>query len=379
MTMLEMDPVFSAALREALLVTARDVPRARRRWRWRLGAGMFVGSTLVAGGAALASGVFSQPGAPVDTPLANIVTVTHTGSATVNLGPPPAKTTNVSLTLTCRTVGTFDFPNRSSMSCDATDLSRPFPEAQQASEVVPLTPGRNAVTITTSTHASWTLQAVYVNQVTTPWGTNAAGQTYGVQNQKGTPDLIAVVVDHGKGQGYVKASELSCAERGDVNTPAQALVWDRESQNRNISIPAYKSDGSTVIGSFIIGDASGPDARTIPFSSLGLNCAGIGNDPTGNGLGPTPTRGGNDHANTTTTLSTGATGTVIVPGILGKTVSQATATLQAAGLNVFGIAGDPNAMVVSQDPVGDSRVPSGSANTLRTRLAPTSSSASPTP
>jgi hypothetical protein len=369
MSTLDMDPIFTAALREALLVTARDVHQARRRWRWRLGAGMFVGSTLVAGGAALASGVFSQPGAPVDTPLANIVTATRTGSATVKLGPPPAKSTHLSLILTCRTIGTFYFPNGSGMSCDATDLRRPFPEGQQASEVAPLTPGQNAVTITTSAHASWTLQAVYVNQVTTPWGTNAADQTYGVQNQKGTPDLIAVVVDHGKAQGYVKASELSCAERGDVKTPVQALTWDKESQNRNISIPAYKSDGTTVIGSFIIGDASGPDARTVPFSSLGLSCAGVGNDPTVTDRGPTRSGAGTGHTNTPTTLATGAIGTVAVPLVLGQTVPQATAHIKAAGLSVFGIEGDPNGVVDSQEPAGDTRVPSGSAITLHSQVA----------
>jgi hypothetical protein len=276
MSTLEMDPVFTTALREVLVSTVKDAPRARRRWRWRLGTGMFVGSTLVAGGAALASGVFSPPGAPIDTPLGNAVSVTRTGSATIDLGPPPAKATSLSLKLTCLTVGTFEFPNGSSMSCDAADLKQPPPDAQEASEVVPLTPGNDTVTITTSSHSSWSLQAMYVN-FTTPWGANAAAQTYGVQNQNGTPDLL--LVDQGKTQGYVNAAHLNCAEHGDVKTPAQALIWDRESENRNISFPVYKSDGTTVIGSFIIGDAHGPNARTVTFSSLGLNCSGIGNGP----------------------------------------------------------------------------------------------------
>jgi len=42
-------------------------------------------------------------------------------------------------------------------------------------------------------------------------GVNANGQTYGVSNQQGTPDLIAVVVDQGKTQGYVEQRELNCA------------------------------------------------------------------------------------------------------------------------------------------------------------------------
>ena len=277
MSTLEMDPVFTAALREVLVATIKDARRVRRRWRWRLGAGVFFGSTLVAGGAAVASGVFSPPGSPVDTPLGNVVTATRTGSATIDLGPPPAKATDLSLTLTCLTVGTFTLSNGSGMSCDAADLRHPPPLNQDASEVVPITPGKNNITITTSSDASWTLQAMYVSQVRTPWGTNAAGQTYGVQNQNGTPDLIAVLVDQGETQGYVKARQLKCVEGGDVESPAQALQWDQESKNRNISIPAYKSDGTTVIGTFLIGDATGPDARTVPFSSLDLPCANTAN------------------------------------------------------------------------------------------------------
>jgi hypothetical protein len=128
------------------------------------------------------------------------------------------------------------------------------------------------VTIDTSAGASWTLQATYVNRVTTSWGINASGETYGVQNQKGTPDLIAVVVDQGKTHGYVEASELNCASGGDVKSPAQALAWEKKNQNRNISFPVYESNGTTVIGVFITGDASGPNAQTVTFSSLSLNC-----------------------------------------------------------------------------------------------------------
>jgi hypothetical protein len=243
----------------------------RRRWRWRAGTGVFVGVTLVAGGVALASGVFNIPGAPVNTPLGNVVTATRTGTATIGLGAPPATSTDVSLSLTCLTPGTFYFPDGSSSSCAASDMSRPA-IYRTAIEVVPLAPGVDSVTITTGANKSWTLQATYVNQVTTAWGVNAKGETYGVQNQSGTPDLIAVVIDQGTVHGYVEESELSCAAGGGVNSPAEALKWDKESQNRNISIPVYESNGTTVIGTFITGDAAGPEAVTVPLSSLDLGC-----------------------------------------------------------------------------------------------------------
>lgn len=271
MSTVEMDPVFSAALREALVALAKNAPRVRRRWRWRVGTGVFVGFSLIAGGVALATGVFSTPGAPADSPLSNIVTATRTGTATIDLGTPPATSTDISLSLTCLTVGTFYFPNGSSENCGTADMSL-SPLYRTASEVVPLAAGVDSVTITAGADHSWALQATYVNQVITPWGTNANGQTFGATNVNGTPDLVAVVVDHGTFHGYVKASDLSCAESGDVKSPAETLTWDKESRNRNISIPVYESDGTTVIGTFVMGNAKGSAAVTIPLSSLDLGC-----------------------------------------------------------------------------------------------------------
>ena len=278
MTTREMDPVFASALREALIANVERTPRLRRRWRWRLGIGVCAGSVFVGGGVALAAGVFSPPGAPLDTQLGNIIVVTRTGSATIDIGPAPATATNVSLTLTCLSVGTFDFPDGSSMTCSGADISGASGTSVQSTEVVPLQPGQHTVTIDTSANASWTLQATYVNRVTTSWGTNASGQTYGVTNQNGTPDLVAVSIDQGKVQGYVKASDINCASGNYVvHSPAQALAWDAASKNRNISIPVYESDGRTVIGVFVI-DGGGSDATTVPLSSLSLGCPTTGNN-----------------------------------------------------------------------------------------------------
>jgi hypothetical protein len=214
----------------------------------------------------------------LDTQLGNIIVVTRTGSATIDIGPAPATATNISLTLTCLSVGTFDFPDGSSMTCSGADISGASGTSVQSTEVVPLQPGQHTVTIDTSANASWTLQAMYVNRVTTSWGTNASGQTYGVTNQNGTPDLVAVSIDQGKVQGYVKASDINCASGNYVvHSPAQALAWDAASKNRNISIPVYESDGETVIGVFVI-DGGGSDATTVPLSSLSLGCPTTGNN-----------------------------------------------------------------------------------------------------
>jgi len=270
MSTLEMDPVFTAALREVLVTNAISVPRAKRRWRWRIGAGMIVSLTMAAGGVALATSLFSQPGGPIDTQLGSIVVATRTGTATIDVGTPPAGANEISLTLTCLTAGSFNFPNGASMICNAADLSQPSAK-RAASEIVPISPGVDTVTIVTSSNATWTLQANYVSQVSTAWGVNANGQTYGVSNQKGTPDLISVVIDDGTKYGYVKESDLNCASGGDPTSPSQALEWQKVSQNRNVSIPVYESDGVTAVGTFILGNASGASASTVPIWSLDCN------------------------------------------------------------------------------------------------------------
>jgi hypothetical protein len=263
MTTTEMDPVFASALRDALVAHVEGTARRRRRWRWRLGIGLLGGSGVLVGGVALAASLL-QPGATMTTPLGRIVTVTRTGTATVDLGSPPNGATGVSLILDCLSAGTFTFPDGSSASCSAADaLNR-----SQTSEVEPLQPGETSITITTSPTASWTLQAVYVNQVTTPWATNAEGETFGVPNQNGTPDLEAVLIDGGMEEGYVKVSDLSCASGADyVHNPAEALAWDKIHTDTSVAIPAYKSDGTTVIGSFVVG-STGPGVHIVPLSSF---------------------------------------------------------------------------------------------------------------
>jgi len=267
MSTLEMDPVFTEALRGVLAETVEESSRVRRRWGWRLGASMLGGLVLVGGGVALAAGVFSAPGAPIDTQLGNFASATRNGTATIDLGPRPATANDLSLKLTCDSAGTFTFPNGSSLSCGATEVSNP-PILRTASEIVPLSTGVDNVTITTSTNASWTLQIAYVNQVTTSWGVNASGKTFGVQNQQGTPDLLAVVINGGETDGYVESSELNCAGGGDVQTLAEARTWDKVSANRSVSIPVYQSNGTTVIGTFVVGDAS----QIVPLASLSLGC-----------------------------------------------------------------------------------------------------------
>ena len=248
--------------------------------RWRhtgvvigLGVGLSVG-----GGVAVATGVFSQqqPGAPSDTQLGQVVTVSRSGTATIDLGPAPHRATDVSLTLTGLNVAIFHFPDGSILSCSQSDLGQ-VPYGCQAIEVVPLHAGRHTISITTSAGASWKLQAMYINRVITPWKTNVLGETYGVPNVHGFPDLIAVLFDNGKGAGFVKSTNMNCAMSGGrpPTSPTQALIRQKALDGRSVSVPVYKSDGKTKIGTYYVG--VGPHADAIPLSSL--SCSGVGPVP----------------------------------------------------------------------------------------------------
>lgn len=74
---------------------------------------------------------------------------------------------------------------------------------------------------------------------------NERGQTYGVRNDSGTPDLIAAVASNGN-EGYVLRTDLA----GGTHPagPGQAATMRPAPR----TIPVFKSDGTTKIGEFTI-------------------------------------------------------------------------------------------------------------------------------
>lgn len=266
MTTEHIDPEFATALREHLVAAVQRGPRRFRRLSWPLGVAASAGVVLVGGGIAYAAGVFSAPGAANVTPRASPVTATHTGTATVDLGPHPAAANDVSLRVTCLSAGTFSFPGGSTI-CSATDVP------STASVTVGVAPGQDSVTIHTTPNGVWTLQAVYVDRTRTTWGVNAQGESYGVHNTRGTPDLVAVAVTKNGIQGYVKASDMACASGEDVVTnPTQAIAWDKYAATHNVAIPVYEDNGTTVIGTFVVGEPK-PGVQTVHLATSGLPCA----------------------------------------------------------------------------------------------------------
>ena len=239
-----LDPTFADTLRAALVDHVGQTAAARKRRRWRRALGVSVGVLIAGAGAAAAQGVLPLPGADHVTELGTSLTVTRTGTSTVNLGPRPHTATDVELRLQCLTAGTFTIADGGSMSCSAADAATGTDVAEGA---LVLRAGQESTTITTARSARWTLTVTYSQHVPTGWATNAHGQTYGVTNDHGQePDLLAVIATNGK-EGYARTTELN----GPVPAnPAQAQQWSQQDSGHSHAVPVYASDGTTKIGDF---------------------------------------------------------------------------------------------------------------------------------
>lgn len=88
---------------------------------------------------------------------------------------------------------------------------------------------------------------------TTPDGRTYGGVPSGTDFlDRGAPDLIAVLGDHGR-QGYV-SKELLAAPFNDVPTSPEDALADQLARKRNPAVlPVYAADGKTQIDTFTMG------------------------------------------------------------------------------------------------------------------------------
>lgn len=252
-----LDPTFRSALRAELVEhviadssqsrTSRGGALSRSR-RWVLRGGVAV---LVLGAAGTAYALSTtSPGGTEVTGQGPDHTSEHTGSATVQLGPRPAAATGVEIGFWCLSPGKVTFPNGSAAACDG-------PDAQRSDGLPPMTdrydlaPGQDTLAVTAGEHTSWRITTRYVSTRVTSWGVNAKGETYGVMNEQGEPDLQLVLATNGR-TGYAYTRDLDNAGGPPPTDPAQAK---ERSDDLTVGkpVPVYESDGVTVVGQFIVG------------------------------------------------------------------------------------------------------------------------------
>jgi hypothetical protein len=248
--MIHFDPAYKAALRSEL--QRRAVASARPLWkrpRAIIAVVGTLGALTLGGTAAATAGLLVLPGANNSAPLGEAVVAQRQGTASVDLGSQPKGATNIAVEFWCLSAGTFTLGDGSIVVCNNSQVG------SLSSATLPLADGQHSTSVTTSSSASWKLSAAYVNSTTTPWAINAHGQSYGVANEHGAPDLIAVQTSDGR-DGYAFAAEVADADGTTAakgfKSPQEALDWQKKMAGKSVQVPVYLSDGTTRIGDFVV-------------------------------------------------------------------------------------------------------------------------------
>lgn len=264
------DILRSAVIDHVNASVMRESMRVRTR---RLAATFALGVAVVAGGGlagASALGLLDWPVIVTD-PLPGgdlveivpasgasgsiVVDLVGEGDERIPLPAAPTDATHVSAQLTCLEPGRFswgtDPHNNPSIICGAEDVGT----RSGASWYDFALSDADALHIGAGAGSRWRVAVAFVSIERTDWGVNDRGDSYGVENPLGTPDLIAVVATNGL-EGYVYADDLAEANGSraalDVDSPEEALAWQEERRGAEFRIPVYLSDGETVIGEFVV-------------------------------------------------------------------------------------------------------------------------------
>lgn len=231
---------YAVALRAALVDHVQGGAPARGRFARRSAVLAASLATLLTGaGLAAAAGVFDPPGSPAVRPLSVSVTAEGVGNGTVELGVAPPGTNAVEISLTCLSAGSFTGPDGSVVNCEQSDAGM-----STASWRAPATPGQTGIAIRAEATARWRVTAAYSSVSTTDWGVNADGLTYGVANDRGTPDLVAAIATNGA-VGYIYSRELQ------NQTPTTLQTGPPAPEPKTLTV--YEADGKTQIGLFQFG------------------------------------------------------------------------------------------------------------------------------
>lgn len=165
------------------------------------------------------------PGSTATAALGATTTATRTGPARIEMGSAPAGAGAVIVDLTClNTTGMVRVPTRagdSGTSCRDRGTMHVVDGRLPAS-------GTTTFRVDASRDTTWRATVQYASAVTSEWSVNAKGQTFGVENASGHPDLVPATADNGR-RGWALWDQWSAAER-------------------TTTVDVYESDGTTVIG-----------------------------------------------------------------------------------------------------------------------------------
>lgn len=201
--------------------------RAQRRTRVTASVVGVAAVALATSAAALV--VTGMPGSTATDALGSTTTVTRTGPALVDIGRAPATAGAVIVDITCLSksgmvqVPTGDGTTGAGVSCSGDGPHRLHVVDGQLPSA-----GTTTFPVSSSPGTRWHAVLQYASAVTSRWSVNAKGQTFGIENQHGHPDLVPGRSDDGR-LGWVLWSETAGADQPGT-------------------VDVYESDGETVIG-----------------------------------------------------------------------------------------------------------------------------------
>ncbi len=232
-----MNTDFARGVRAELAAIGTGRSRLRRHQRHTRALALGLGAVALAGATTGAAAVVSNlPGTTTVGPLGGVVSASHTGTGTIELGTAPAHAAVVIVDLTCvSSTGTvtvrLDRTQAESADSVNADCGIVRGTTHIDDALLPAA-GSTSITVTADPGTRWRATAQYATSSTTPWGVNSHGQTYGAANGHGVPDLSAAEATNGK-QGYIFTRQLLAMRHdGFINV--------------------YESNGTTIVGRFPI-------------------------------------------------------------------------------------------------------------------------------
>ena len=236
----EMNTATAAVMRQELMRVVAEDSRRPARGRVRLVMVALLVAASAGAGVAVAADLLTTPGDDRVVEVAPAADDTHTGPGVVRFSDPPIGADQLSVHLVCLTPGTFRSDTGFTLTCGPKDIG------STTSWTQPISGDLRSASIATDADARWRLSMSFASVTTTAWGTNESGESYGVPNRTGTPDLVAVTATNGR-SGYVRAKDVLGTT---PSSPADALQ-QQAARADSFEVPVFTSDGLTRIGVFL--------------------------------------------------------------------------------------------------------------------------------
>lgn len=240
-----LDPVFADAVEAALrneVDAARGVPRPWWRRHRKLAIALPLAALALGGASAATAAVFGAPGSVVITTHGTPIIETHAGPATITLDSLPRGASTLEVEIGCLSRGTVTVVGLTTITCDQSlvDAAR----THGATEGGNMAAGRTHLDVIATPGTQWKIRIAATDEVTVPWAKNSHGQTYGLPNEHGRPDLIATTGTDPQGN-----SITGYRRRADTPEAAPSPSAGAHSPSSTThDIPLYAVDGTTRIG-----------------------------------------------------------------------------------------------------------------------------------